>query len=91
MAYVNCVRCGLPAFTVAYWSSVEYCARCGAQLPPPVHGVRPVISRRSFPSGLGPSGDPERDAAIGSPQEAPSRELSGDASPARSSPSRGTP
>jgi len=35
MAYVRCTQCGLIAFTAAYWSSTDYCGRCGAELPRP--------------------------------------------------------
>jgi DNA-directed RNA polymerase subunit RPC12/RpoP len=41
MAYIKCERCGLTAFSTAYWSSTEHCGRCGAQLPRP----RPVIEQ----------------------------------------------
>lgn len=44
MAYVTCSKCGLNAFTVAYWSSVDHCGRCGAELP---HPRRSVEVRRS--------------------------------------------
>ena len=42
MAYVVCTRCGLTGFSVAYWSTVDYCGRCGAQLPHPRWHVEPI-------------------------------------------------
>lgn len=35
MAYVTCDECGRRAFTTAYWSSTDYCDRCGHELPHP--------------------------------------------------------
>jgi hypothetical protein len=35
MPYVNCVRCSLVNFTVAYWASLDRCTGCGEQLPRP--------------------------------------------------------
>jgi RNA polymerase sigma factor (sigma-70 family) len=32
MPYLNCARCGVATFSAAYWSSVERCANCGAEL-----------------------------------------------------------
>lgn len=62
MAYVECVRCGLTAFTAAYWSSTEYCGRCGAELPRPRRGVTPIsqhprflADRRDQPQVLSPT------------------------------------
>jgi ribosomal protein L37E len=48
MAYVECVRCGLTAFTVAYWLSTDYCGRCGAELPHPSQGVTPISGHPRF-------------------------------------------
>ena len=48
MAYVECVRCGLTAFTVAYWSSTDYCGRCGAELPHPARGITPISQHPRF-------------------------------------------
>lgn len=48
MAYVQCVRCGLTAYTVAYWSSTDYCGRCGAELPRPVRGATPISRHPRF-------------------------------------------
>ena len=38
MAYVECARCGLTAYTAARWSSIDRCARCDDPLPrrPPI-------------------------------------------------------
>ena len=33
MPYVTCGRCGLKTFSVAYWSSVDYCDSCGTRFP----------------------------------------------------------
>jgi ribosomal protein L37E len=33
MSYVECVRCGLTAYSAARWSTIDHCARCGAPLP----------------------------------------------------------
>jgi ribosomal protein L37E len=35
MAEVACRRCGLTAFSVAYWSNTDHCPRCGTELPRP--------------------------------------------------------
>ena len=35
MPYVNCLRCDLVNFTVAYWASLDRCTGCGRQLPRP--------------------------------------------------------
>ena len=35
MPYVNCLRCGLVNFTVAYWASLDRCTGCGEPLPRP--------------------------------------------------------
>lgn len=51
MAYVKCSRCGLIAFTVAYWSSTDYCGRCGAQLPRPSSGATPISKHPRFLAG----------------------------------------
>jgi hypothetical protein len=48
MAYVECVCCGLTAFTVAYWASTDYCGRCGAKLPHPSRGVTPISGDPRF-------------------------------------------
>lgn len=32
MPYVRCARCGLTSFTVAGWSHVDHCPRCGNAL-----------------------------------------------------------
>lgn len=41
MPYLRCPRCGLYTYTAAYWSSVEYCGRCHAELPRPSRGSSP--------------------------------------------------
>jgi len=33
MPYARCEHCGLRTLTVAGWSHVDHCARCGAELP----------------------------------------------------------
>ena len=33
MPYVTCGRCGVKTFSVAYWSSVDYCDTCGTRFP----------------------------------------------------------
>ena len=43
MAYVECVRCGLTAYTAAYWSSIDSCARCDTPLPKRATGVAPIV------------------------------------------------
>jgi hypothetical protein len=35
MPYVDCARCGLVNFTVAYWASRDRCTGCGEPLPRP--------------------------------------------------------
>jgi uncharacterized protein (DUF983 family) len=50
MAYVQCTRCGLTAFTVAYWSSTDYCGRCGAELPRPARGGDATATARTPPA-----------------------------------------
>jgi hypothetical protein len=35
MPYVNCARCGLVNFTVAYWASLDRCTGCAEPLPRP--------------------------------------------------------
>jgi hypothetical protein len=35
MPYVNCTRCSLVNFTVAYWASLDRCTGCGEPLPRP--------------------------------------------------------
>jgi ribosomal protein S27E len=61
MAYVECVRCGLTAFTVAYWSSTDYCGRCGAELPHPSRGVTLISQqvRSAADFGRRPAGPAE--------------------------------
>jgi hypothetical protein len=39
MPYVNCARCELVNFTVAYWSHVDRCAGCGEPLPRPTGAI----------------------------------------------------
>jgi ribosomal protein L37E len=48
MAYVECARCGLIAFTAAYWSSTDYCGRCGAELPRPRRSAEPISRHPRF-------------------------------------------
>lgn len=45
MPYVRCQHCGLTSFSVAQWSSIDYCAGCHAELPRSAPGTR----RRSRP------------------------------------------
>jgi hypothetical protein len=33
MPYVRCQHCGLTSFSVAQWSSIDYCSGCHAELP----------------------------------------------------------
>jgi ribosomal protein S27E len=33
MPYVRCIGCGMTTYTAARWSNVDFCARCGAELP----------------------------------------------------------
>jgi hypothetical protein len=42
MPYVSCARCGLIAFSAAFWSSVDRCARCDAVLPRTARLTRPA-------------------------------------------------
>ncbi|HEX4719778.1 MAG TPA: hypothetical protein VH300_14725 [Thermoleophilaceae bacterium] len=42
MTYVQCPTCGLIAFSVARWSSIDYCARCGTKLPMGRRAVPPT-------------------------------------------------
>ena len=39
MPYVNCTRCDLVNFTVAYWSNLDGCAGCGEPLPRPTGAI----------------------------------------------------
>jgi hypothetical protein len=48
MAYVECARCGLSAYTVARWSSIDHCARCGEQLPRRATNVTPIAAHPRF-------------------------------------------
>ena len=41
MPYVTCGRCGVKTFSVAYWSSVDYCDTCGTRFP---RAARKVVS-----------------------------------------------
>jgi hypothetical protein len=52
MAYVKCVRCGMTSFTVAYWSNIDHCGRCGAELPRPAVRSAARSPRRYFRQGL---------------------------------------
>jgi hypothetical protein len=45
MPYVNCTRCGLVNFTVAYWSNLDGCSGCGEPLPRPGAGFRTTSLR----------------------------------------------
>ena len=56
MSYVECARCGMTAFSVAYRFTVEYCPRCGARLPHPRTAFEPARGAFSVPSER--SGDP---------------------------------
>lgn len=51
MAYVVCTRCGMTEFTVAYWSTVDYCGRCGEELPHPRRSVEPIARHSGFLAG----------------------------------------
>jgi hypothetical protein len=55
MGYVRCPTCGLIAFSVAGWSSIDYCARCGTKLPMGRRAVPPITlhpdGRTQPPSG----------------------------------------
>jgi hypothetical protein len=46
MSYVECPTCGLVAFSVAGWSSIDHCAGCDTALP---QGCRTVTSIASHP------------------------------------------
>ena len=35
MAEVACRRCGVTAYSVAYWSNTDHCPHCGTELPRP--------------------------------------------------------
>ncbi|MEA2323259.1 MAG: hypothetical protein QOD81_3109 [Solirubrobacteraceae bacterium] len=48
MAYVECVRCGLAAYTAARWSTIDHCVRCGAPLPRRAGSVTPIARRSRF-------------------------------------------
>lgn len=62
MAYVRCKRCGRAAFTTAYWSSVDYCDRCGLELP---HPRRCTEESAGSGSGLRPQQRPSKENAAG--------------------------
>ncbi len=61
MPYVNCDRCGLVNFTVAYWSSVDPCAGCGERLPRPTGAITAASLRagRLGESTRRPAGTPK--------------------------------
>ena len=40
MPYVRCQHCGLTSFSVAQWSSIDYCSVCHAELPRSAAGTR---------------------------------------------------
>ena len=42
MAYVECLCCGRTVFSAAYWTSLDYCPRCGATLPPRIDHLTPT-------------------------------------------------
>jgi hypothetical protein len=48
MAYVDCPRCGLSAYTAARWSSIDCCARCGNPLPGRATNVMPIAAHPRF-------------------------------------------
>lgn len=48
MGYVECVRCDLTAYTAARWSTIDYCARCGAPLPHRTRNVTPIARHPRF-------------------------------------------
>jgi hypothetical protein len=50
MPYVNCARCGLVNYTVAYWSNLDGCSNCGEPLPRPGGGFRSSALRPNFPA-----------------------------------------
>ena len=50
MPYVECEHCGLTVLTGAYWSSIDYCAGCGATLPHRARTVTPITSHPRFRS-----------------------------------------
>ena len=50
MPYVECEHCGLTVLTGAYWSSIDYCAGCGATLPHRVRSVTPIAAHPRFRS-----------------------------------------
>jgi hypothetical protein len=57
MAYVECVRCGLTAYSAARWSSIDYCARCGTPLPRGGAIVTPISRHPRFrPERTPPTG-----------------------------------
>jgi hypothetical protein len=47
MPYVDCIRCGLTAFSASYRGAADHCERCGTELP------RPRVARRDNPGFLG--------------------------------------
>ena len=81
MPYVNCARCGLVNFTVAYWSSVDRCAGCGEP------------ARRGRDSNVALAGRAQTArprAQAGSDQELPERSRAArGSSPARQGPDTG--
>jgi len=57
MPYVDCLRCGRNVFTAAYWSSVEYCPHCDAELPrSPSAGFAAARARSRRRAGLEEAG-----------------------------------
>jgi ribosomal protein L37E len=48
MAYVECARCGLTAYTAACWSTIDHCVRCGAPLPHRARNVTPIARHPRF-------------------------------------------
>ena len=65
MAYIECPGCGLIAFSVARWSSIDYCARCGTTLPMGRRAV-PISSHPRFRRMRPQSREPAVDDADGS-------------------------
>lgn len=51
MPYVRCQHCGLTSFSVAQWSSIDYCSACHAELPRSAPGTR-GRSRPDFESDV---------------------------------------
>ncbi len=65
MPYIRCGRCGLRTFSASYWSNVDYCSGCGAEVPRPPRKVLSVERYRhhgNLPGGSASDGPRPREA-----------------------------